>query len=120
MAYRIASFLVTFCNLDVHSPVFWATACKTVCHVLSVRCMSVLSVCLSVYPVCLSVTLLCCSHTAGWIKVKLGTKVGLGLYIVLNGNPAPPHSQRGTALNFQPMSVVAKRLVGARCHLVRR
>jgi len=32
--------------------------------------------------------------------------------------PNPP--QRSTAPNFRPMSVVAKRLVGSRCHLVRR
>jgi len=41
--------------------------------------------------------------------MKLGTEVGLSLgHIVLDGNPTPP--KRGTApLNFQPMSVVAKR-----------
>jgi len=42
-------------------------------------------------PVCpiLSVTLVYCDQTVGWIKVKLGTKVGLGPgHIVLNTNPA--------------------------------
>jgi len=34
------------------------------------------------------------------------------------GPSSPP--KRGTAPNFRPMSVVAKRLDGSRCHLVRR
>ena len=42
---------------------------KTVRHMLSVRCLSV----------CLSVTLLNCGQTVGWIKLKLGVQVGLGL-----------------------------------------
>jgi len=48
-------------------------------------------------------------------------EVGTGLCsgdIALDGDPAP--TQRSTAPNFQPMSVVAKRLDGSRCHLVRR
>ena len=48
-----------------------------------------------------------CDQTAGWIKMPLGTKVGLGPgHIVLHGDPAYP--PRGTALNFWPMSIVAK------------
>ena len=32
-----------------------------------------------------------CGHTAGWIKMPLGTEVGLGPDdIVLDGDPAPP------------------------------
>ena len=51
----------------------------------------------------------CCGQTAGWIKMPLGTKVGLGPgRVVLHGDPAPP-PKRGTAPNFRPMSVVAKR-----------
>jgi len=47
--------------------------------------------CLYVCPVCLSVTLVYCGHTVGWIKMKLGTEVGLGPgHIVLDGDPAPP------------------------------
>jgi len=62
---------------------FWATVCKTVRHMLSVRC---LSVSLS----CLSVTLVYCGQTVGWIKMKLGVEVGLGPgHIVLDGDPAP-------------------------------
>jgi len=41
--------------------------------------------------------------------MKLGTEMGLDAgHIVLDGNPAP--LKRGTAPNFRPMSVVAKRL----------
>jgi len=62
-----------------------------------------------VCPVCLSVM---CGQTAGWIKMPLGTDVGIGPGdIVLDGDPAP---------DFRPMSVVAKRLDASRCHLVRR
>ena len=43
---------------------FWATVCKTVRPMLSVRC-PVLS--------CLSVTLVHCAQTVGQIKMKLGT-----------------------------------------------
>jgi len=40
---------------------------------------------------CLSVTLVYCGHTVGWIKMPLGTKVGLGpSHIVLDGDPVPP------------------------------
>jgi len=65
---------------------FWATVCKTVRPMLSVRCLSVLSV-----------TLVYCGQTVGRIKMKLGTQVGLGpVHIVLDGDPAPL-LQRGTA-----------------------
>ena len=37
-----------------------------------------------------------CGQTAGWIKIPLGTEVGLGPgNVVLDGDPAPP--KRGTA-----------------------
>ena len=40
--------------------------------------------------VCLDVTLVCCGQTAGWIKMPVGTEVGLGSDdIVLDGDPAP-------------------------------
>ena len=36
-----------------------------------------------------------------------------------DGDPAPaPNPKGGGALNFLPMSIVAKRLHGSRCHLV--
>ena len=62
----------------------------------------------------------CCGQTAGWIKMQHGTEVGLGPSdIVLDGDPAP--LTRGTAPpTFRPMSLVAKRLDGSRCHLVWR
>jgi len=44
--------------------------------------------------------------------MPLGEQVDIGPGdIVLDGDPAP---------NFHPISVVAKRLDGPRCHLVRR
>jgi len=50
-----------------------------------------------VLSVCLSVTLMYCDQTVGWIKMPLGTEVGLGPGdTVLDGNPAPP-AERGTA-----------------------
>jgi len=50
-------------------------------------------VCVSV---CLSVTLVYCGQMLGWIKLKLGVKVGLGPgHIVLDGDPAPP-TETGT------------------------
>jgi len=45
-------------------------SCKTVRPMLSDRC--------PVCPSVLAVTLVYCGQTVGWIKMKLGTKVGLG------------------------------------------
>ena len=51
--------------------------------------------------------------------MPLGTEVGVGLRdIVLDVDPVPPPLKGHSPLNFQPMSVVAKRLDGLRCHLV--
>jgi len=48
-----------------------------------------------VRPVCL--TFVCCGQTVGWIKMPLGTEVRLGPgHIVLDGDPALPHPERGT------------------------
>jgi len=57
-----------------------------------------------------------CGQTAGWIKVELGTEVGLDPSdIVLDGDPAPPpQNGGGRAPQFRPMSIVAKRLYGLR------
>ena len=39
----------------------------------------------------LSVTLVYCGQTVGWIKMKLGTEVGIGpCHIVLDGDSVPP------------------------------
>jgi len=126
----------------------WASVCKTVRYnaIGPSSCLSHLSV-----------TLVCCGQTVRWIKIKLGTEVGLGPgHVVLGGHPTPskwarllwPNSwidqdatwyggrprlrefeldgdpappKRGTASHtFRPMSIVAKRLDGSRCHLARR
>jgi len=43
----------------------------------------------------LSVTLVHCGQMVGWIRVSLGTEVGLGPgNIALNENPASPHGKR--------------------------
>ena len=109
----------------------------------------------------------CCSQMAGWINMPLGREVGLDQSnIVLDGNPAPPPQKGaqppifGPCLlwpngwmdqdaswdegrprpgqhyvrcepsstptgdsplpNFRRMCIVAKRLDGSRCHLVRK
>jgi len=56
-----------------------------------------------------------CSQTAGWIKMPLGTKVGLDSgHIALHRDSAlPPTLKRDTAHNFRAMFVVAKRLHGS-------
>jgi len=59
---------------------FWATVCKTVRPMLSVRCLSTY----------LSVTFVHCGQTAGWMKVVLGMEVGLcSGDFVLDGDPVP-------------------------------
>jgi len=108
---------------------FWATVCKTIRPILSDRCLSDCSV-------CLSVTLVHCGQTVRWVKIKLGMQVGLSPgQIVLDRDPAPTPTERGTAAptyeiyvcrlclrpyNPRPMSIVVKRLDGSRYHLVRR
>jgi len=51
-----------------------------------------------------------CGQTVGLIKMPLGTKVGVGPSdVVLDRDPAHPPEKGGTAPNFGPMSIVAKR-----------
>jgi len=89
---------------------FWATVWKTVRPMLSVGCLSVLSV-----------TFVHCGQMVGRIMMKLGTQVGLGpVHYVLDGDPAPPPPKGVGAPNFRPISVAAKWLDGSRCHLVWR
>jgi len=58
---------------------FGATVCKTLRRMLSDHCLS-----------CLSVMFVYFGQTATWIKIKLGTQLGLGpSHIVLDGDPAP-------------------------------
>jgi len=65
-----------------------------------------------------------CSQTAGWTKMPLGMDVGLDSGdFVFGGDPAPPPRKAQPLPNFWPlcpMSIVAKRLDGSRCHLVWR
>ena len=75
------------CNSQVLGD-FWATVCKTVRPMLSVRCLSCLSV--------LSVTLVYCGQMVGRIKIKPGMQVDLRPgHTVLDGDPAPPSPKRG-------------------------
>jgi len=54
----------------------------------------------------------------GW---PLGMEVGLSPGdFVLDGDPAPYPKRGGAPPNFRPTFIVAKRLHGSRCHLVRR
>jgi len=60
----------------------------------------------------------CCGQTAAWIKMPLGTELGLDPSdIVLDADPAPPPPKGGRAPNFRSMSIVATQLHGLRCHL---
>jgi len=61
-----------------------------------------------------------CGRTAEWTKMPLGMEVGPGPgHIVLDGVPAPPNRAQHPR-TFPPMSIVAERLNGSRCHMVRR
>ena len=52
-----------------------------------------------------------CGQTAGWIKMPLGTEVGLGPDdIMLHGDPALPPKKRHSRPNFRPMCIVTKLL----------
>jgi len=47
--------------------------------------------------------------TAGWIKMPLGTKVGLGPGDIVRWGPAPLPKKGGTVPNFRPVYIVANR-----------
>jgi len=67
--------------------------------------------------VCLPVTSVHCGQTVEQIKIKFPTLLCLGPgHIVLDRDPAPAKGAQPP--NFPPMSGVAKRLDGLRCHLV--
>jgi len=52
----------------------------------------------------------CCDQTPEWIKMPLGTKVGLGPgNIVLDADPVSPSTGYNPFPNFRSMSIVAKR-----------
>jgi len=56
----------------------------------------------------------CCVQMAAWIKMLLGMEVGLGPNDCVRWGPSFP------LLNFQPMSIVTKRLDGSRRNMARR
>ena len=63
----------------------------------------------------------CCGQMAGWIKMALGTDVGLSPgHIVLDGDPAPLPKNGAEVPIFPPISTVAKLLAASRCHLIWR
>ena len=58
----------------------------------------------------LSVTLVYCGQMTEWIKMPLGTEVGLGAGdIVLDGDPASLPKKGHSSPHFRPMSIAAKR-----------
>ena len=64
-----------------------------------------------------------CGQTAGWIKMALGTGMGLGAsHILLHEDPAPLPKKGAEPFppNFRPIFIVAKRLDASSCHLVWR
>jgi len=62
-----------------------------------------------------------CGQTAGCIKRPRCIEVDLSPSdFVLDGDPAIPTQKRGGVPQFWPTSIVAKRLHGSICHLVRR
>jgi len=63
-----------------------------------------------------------CGQTAGWMKMPLGTEVGLGPGdIVLDGDSAPlPLQKSAQPPSFRPISIVAKWLYVSGYHLVWR
>jgi len=61
-----------------------------------------------------------CDQTAGWFKMALGMEVGLSPgNTVFDGDPAPSPKRCG-APNFQPISIVDKRLAASRRRFVWR
>jgi len=57
----------------------------------------------------LSVTLVSCGQTVGWIRMLLGTEVGLGPGdVALDGRPSSPHGEGHCSPTFRVMSIVAK------------
>ena len=60
----------------------------------------------------------CCGQTAGWIKMPLGTEVGLGPGDIV-GTELLPQKGGHSSPHFRPC-IVARCLDGSRCHLVWR
>jgi len=51
----------------------------------------------------------CCGQNDGWIKMPLGTEVGLGPGHVLDGDPSTPTERGHSSPSFRSMSIIAKR-----------
>ena len=94
--------LEVWCDVPLNHS--WVTVYKMVHSMLSDRCLSVLSVCdvRALWP-------------NGWTDQDETWHAGG--HIVLDEDPAPLR-QRGTTLNFRPISLAAKWLYGSRCYLV--
>jgi len=87
--YGVVGVLASLCWRLYCTLNFWATVLQN----SSPYATGPLS-CLSVCPI-LSATLVYCGQMARWIKMPLGTEVGLGpSNIVLDGDPAP-HQRKG-------------------------
>jgi len=89
---------------------FWATVCKTVRPMLSVRCLSVLSC-----PVC-DVRALWPNGSTDQDETWHAGRPRPWPHCVRWGPSYP--SPKGHTPNFRPISVAAKWLHGSRCHLV--
>ena len=66
---------------------------------------------------------ICLGQMAAWIKMSLGMKLGLGSgdFVLDMGTQPPPPKGGGAPLpNFQPISIVTKRLDASKCHWVWR
>jgi len=79
---------MTLSDLEGH---FWATVKRFALSYRTIVCLSVQSLC----------NVGVCGQTVGWIKMKLGTKVGLVPgHIVLDGDPDRPSPKGGGAPQF--------------------
>jgi len=135
---------VSRCNPDPDAgcPIFSVTPCwvhviqpgMEMCGILGQPFIKQFALCYR--TIVLSVTLVYCGQTVGWINMKLAMHVGLGTGHTVRWGPSsppwkgaqqPPPTFKiyGCRLclhpyNPRPMSVVAKRQDGSRCHLVGR
>jgi len=70
---------------------------------------------------CRPVSLVYCGQTVGWINKPVCTKTGLRpATLCYMGKQLPLPKWAEQHLTFRPLSIVAKRLGGSGCHLVRR
>ena len=112
----VCSFVVARKNVS-QMTYFWATVCKTVRPMLSVRCLScpVLSVCLSVCNVGVLWLNDCTDQDETWHAGRPRPWPHC-----IKWGPSSPSPKGAQPPNFRPISVTAKWLHGSRCHLVSR